>query len=275
MRSSVVSGVHAVLEWREDVWHVRDLGSRNGTFIGGTRIPRHQSVPIASGRALTFGDEASGWSLEDDGPPVAAAMSPDGEIRLADQRMLVIPNEEHPEVTVFASEEGAWFLENAEGRSVAVDGQVTDVFGERWTLLLPELLRETADLQATLDRVEDLHFTFHVSRDEEHVEWVAAGTSLLKKIPHRAYNYLLLTLARIRLEEATQSTLTPSEQGWIHRDDLARMLGHGVTPLNLQIFRARKQLSAMNIENPADLIQRRTGSTQLRIGTSHLSVRPL
>jgi pSer/pThr/pTyr-binding forkhead associated (FHA) protein len=44
-----VSRVHAVLERFGDVWCVRDLGSRNGTFVNGARI--------VGERALHSGDE--------------------------------------------------------------------------------------------------------------------------------------------------------------------------------------------------------------------------
>lgn len=44
-----VSRVHAVLERFGDTWSVRDLGSRNGTFVNGARI--------IGDRALQAGDE--------------------------------------------------------------------------------------------------------------------------------------------------------------------------------------------------------------------------
>src|SRR5215510_12167478 len=46
-----VSRVHAVLERLGDTWCVRDLGSRNGTFVNGDRIIGEQ--------ALHAGDEIS------------------------------------------------------------------------------------------------------------------------------------------------------------------------------------------------------------------------
>ena len=35
LASPRASGEHAVLTWRDGGWHVRDLGSRNGTLIDG------------------------------------------------------------------------------------------------------------------------------------------------------------------------------------------------------------------------------------------------
>lgn len=39
-----VSGRHAQLKFIHGVWHVRDLGSTNGTFINGAKISHDQSV---------------------------------------------------------------------------------------------------------------------------------------------------------------------------------------------------------------------------------------
>lgn len=52
-----VSSRHAVLEYREGRWRVRDLGSRNGTSVDGRRI--HTWEPLREGAALRFaGGEA-------------------------------------------------------------------------------------------------------------------------------------------------------------------------------------------------------------------------
>jgi len=53
------------------------------------------------------------------------------------------------------------------------------------------------------------------------------------------------------------------------------MLGLEPNVLNVQIFRARKQLAAAGFEDAAQLVERRPGARQLRLGTGRLRVRTL
>jgi len=48
-----VSSRHAVIEWREGSWRVRDLGSRNGTTVNGRRITTWRAIRV--GDTLRFG----------------------------------------------------------------------------------------------------------------------------------------------------------------------------------------------------------------------------
>jgi FHA domain-containing protein len=54
--ASSVSREHAELRRGEDSWTVRDLGSRNGTFVDGVRADG--PMPVASGALLKIGDVA-------------------------------------------------------------------------------------------------------------------------------------------------------------------------------------------------------------------------
>ena len=56
IRDQTVSRQHAVLERRGDRWTVTDLGSTNGTGIGGQRVPPHQPAPLSPGSRVGFGD---------------------------------------------------------------------------------------------------------------------------------------------------------------------------------------------------------------------------
>jgi hypothetical protein len=60
------SGEHARLAWTSGAWELRDLGSKNGTFLNGRRIDKPEFV--AAGARLGFG-EPEGWVLEDAGAP--------------------------------------------------------------------------------------------------------------------------------------------------------------------------------------------------------------
>ena len=90
----------------------------------------------------------------------------------------------------------------------------------------------------------------------------------------RAYTYLLLTLARQRLDEAD---VDPAEQGWVHHDDLAHGLRVEPNTIHVQLFRARqalrRALSREGVEHDLVLIERRRGGArQIRLAVEELEV---
>ncbi|MBT8336591.1 MAG: trypsin-like peptidase domain-containing protein [Gemmatimonadetes bacterium] len=74
-----VSGRHARLQRRDGQWWVRDLDSRNGTFVDGDRI--QDWVPLAPGRTIRFGWE--GPEIEVLAPGAAAPEFRQGPSRMA------------------------------------------------------------------------------------------------------------------------------------------------------------------------------------------------
>ena len=52
------SGHHAELVLTESGWKVRDLGSSNGTFVDGKRIPSGQAITLRIGEELKIGSSA-------------------------------------------------------------------------------------------------------------------------------------------------------------------------------------------------------------------------
>ncbi len=52
LEQPAVSSFHAVIEWVNDGWYVRDLGSRNGTSLNGRRL--QQRVSLQPGDVLRF-----------------------------------------------------------------------------------------------------------------------------------------------------------------------------------------------------------------------------
>jgi len=56
-----VSSFHAAIEWIEDGWFVRDLGSRNGTSLNGRRLQGRSALQL--GDVLRFA-RGSAWRVE-------------------------------------------------------------------------------------------------------------------------------------------------------------------------------------------------------------------
>ncbi len=56
LRDQTVSRQHATLDQRGGQWSVTDLGSTNGTAVGGQRLQPQQKVTLQPGTTVQFGD---------------------------------------------------------------------------------------------------------------------------------------------------------------------------------------------------------------------------
>ena len=259
-----MSGHHARIDWRGDGWTVRDLASLNGTWVNGRRIANGGSQEVRAGDELAFGDRGSTWVLEDASAPVPMCLPLEGgEPRLLADGGIALPDVEHPEVSVFLGTDGSWTLEAGERVRVVSTGEVIEAGGRTWRFSCPSEWAQTVKSKSLrLVRESTLHF--EVSRDEEYVSLSAEFEGELVVIGRHAAFYLLLTLARLR--NADSRTLERSEAGWVHRDDVARMLNCGEQQLNVWVYRIRGSFSNKDFIDYASIIERRDGTGQLRIG---------
>jgi pSer/pThr/pTyr-binding forkhead associated (FHA) protein len=60
-----VSRKHGRFVRKLDQWYVEDLGSTNGTFINGSRVPANQLTPVERGDKIRFGQIELEFLLED------------------------------------------------------------------------------------------------------------------------------------------------------------------------------------------------------------------
>ncbi|HEY0138086.1 MAG TPA: FHA domain-containing protein [Nannocystis sp.] len=266
-----VSGEHAVLRWTGSGWEIKDLHSRNGVYVDGHRLPAGERAAIGPGCRLGFGRDG-GHELVDAGEPIAFADPLTGAAPLtAVGGILALPDPDAPEVTIFRA--GAdWAIDRSGETAVVGDGELVRVGDQVWRVHLPELLTPTdvaADLAPQLD---DLLLRFSVSRDEEYVELVAVHDRQTFDLKVRSHHYPLLLLARARLR---QHALPPARQGWVHQHELLELLRVDRNQLHLDIFRVRRQLGALGIRDAARVVERRGGTSQLRIGASRIEIVPL
>lgn len=239
---------------------MRDLGSSNGTWLDGLRLQPGRREPLEEGAVLALGDADSVWRLVDAGPPGALARADDGRSSRSDGGVLLLPDDEAPEVAVVEGPDG-WELDG-EGRRVR-HGDRVDAAGTSWTIDLPTTFART------LDARDGLALHFAVSPDEEFCEVtvVVNGQRIASK--PRSFDYLLVTLARARLADAAH----PSEiQGWLDVEDLARMLRVEPTTVNVHIHRARQAYGKLAPGLGQKLVERRPGTRQLRMGVGALTV---
>jgi hypothetical protein len=273
-----VSAQHAALRWTGDHWEVRDLGSRNGTFLDGVRLKAGDEHRVQVGSTIAFGKlREELWRVVDTSAPTVMAVPVDGgEPVLLDGELLALPSNDDPRATIYRTPEGVWVLEQPDDSTTPITNlQIFEVAGRAWRFSCSETIRTTslATSPAELE-VRHLQLSFAVSRDEEHVQlhMTSAGRSF--DMGSRSHNYLLLTLARRRLDDAAEG-LPDAACGWIYQEDLAHDPSMAPPQLNIDVFRIRKQFAAVGVADAASVIERRPRTRQLRIGTPHLAVAQL
>lgn len=264
-----VSSEHAVLWWHEG-WMLRDLGSRNGTFVDGDRLEAGQERRLAEGSVLRFGTDSGQWVLSSVSPPVAAARCEStGDEVVAEDGILCLPSPDDPVRMIFVDPDGAWVAEDERVREPVADDQLLVIHDRPWRLMLPEDHRATWQAGSDEPGVQELLLSFEVSSDEEFVKLEVERGGKRTVLDPRAHHYLLLTLARRRVEDAEAP---PAQRGWIHRDDVMRMLMMDPQHLNVQIFRARQQFRQVGVTDAVAIVERRSGTGQLRIGAWHIQI---
>jgi hypothetical protein len=120
-------------------------------------------------------------------------------------------------------------------------------------------------------RLPDLAFTFEVSRDEEYVHLRMASEERHFDMGARTHNYLLLTLARRRLADAT-ARLRDSSCGWVYQDEFEHDPTMASPQLNLHIFRIRRHFVRRGVVDGEGIVERRPQTRQLRIGSARISI---
>jgi hypothetical protein len=172
---------------------------------------------------------------------------------------------------ILAASDGSWQLERPDGSLSRLEHDETFlVGGNTWIFCSPNEAKLTSVLQGRFS-IRDAHLQFQVSSDEEHVEMLLDWPACRRELGSRTHNYILLTLARHRLEDAAAG-VPSSACGWVYQDDFLRDLGTSTTQLNVDIFRIRKQFANMDLNDSSAIVERRPRTKQLRIGIAKLSV---
>lgn len=282
LTAGAISAEHASIFWKEGSWWVRDLGSTNGTFVDSKQLAPGERVQLEKGTLLAFGgEEDSGrWRLVDVGPPIVRARRlADGALVEGTSELLCLPDDHEPELTVYVSAMQSWEGDFGGATRPVADQSVVQVGADAWLLELPPPgvgdVADTARASGAGMLLEACALRFRVSRDEEHVEIQLQCGSKVTDLPSRSFHYTLLTLARQRLEDASQPGLAEPEHGWVYVDDLLTQLGTTRAKLNLDAHRARQLFASFGVEGAGRIIDRRTTAKQLRIGVPRLSVERL
>ncbi|MDB4974323.1 MAG: hypothetical protein JWN48_2664 [Myxococcaceae bacterium] len=272
-----VSARHAVVRWTGDGWELKDLGSRNGTFVDGKRVRPGEEIPAPRGTKIAFGKPDQQWVIVDDSSPNVMAVPLDGGPPiLLDGELIALPSIDEPSATIYRNSEGFWVLEQSdEGIAPVRNLQSFQVAGRSYRFCSLDNIGKTSIAEFSPEfEVAHTQLSFSVSRDEEHVELRAHCDGNSFDLGARTHHYLLLTLARRRLADAAGG-LPETSCGWVYQEDLAHDPSMATPQLNLDVFRIRKQFSVLGLPDAANIIERRPRTRQLRIGTPHIEITQL
>jgi hypothetical protein len=258
-----VSSSHAAIEWADEGWRLRDLGSRNGTIVDNRRLLAGQSAPLVVGSRLQFGADRTIWVLSEATAPELMARQVEGPAhRFGDGEYLVLPDANAPEWSVYQDLRGTWVAERG-GEVVAIEDRAVLAVGTRlWRVYLP--VTEARMHAVAIDR---LRLRFAVGAEEVEVVAEAPGSRWRLAASGR----MLLALARRRLADRAAG-LAAAEEGWIRQDELLGLLGLDDGQLDRRIHRARALLGKLGVMHAAALVERRSGERRLRIGVAALEL---
>lgn len=275
-----ISKLHAAIEWTGAHWCLKSLGL-NGTWINGSKLNQGDS------RDLHIKDEIHLAEPRDPGF-VVADLTPPGDMlwpldHPQDQikpiqlsRYHLLPDNNNPELALFQDESTQfWYCEalgqGQESHQRKINhGDLLEFCGSRWQFAQVHIYCPTEAKSSV--QLNDFHFIFHLSQDEETTQLqLQLHQQQLLDLELRSHHYLLLQLARHRVLDAARG-LDKESQGWIYAEQLAAELGLDATHINIQIFRARKQLAdnLPNVLNQQSLVERRAG--KIRFGCEQLTV---
>ncbi|WP_226876488.1 FHA domain-containing protein [Microbulbifer hainanensis] len=276
--SAEISGIHAAIQWTGTHWNIRDL-SRNGTWLNKQQMVPAKNYTLQIGDQINFGRATNpAWVVENlDAPENLLVDLESGEAQSLEQYHL-LPDERDPLASLHYSPiTGQWLYEltansNDSDNAVAVrHGDRIDCGVHSWTLFLADNQGATKELSMQQLSITDFDLRFSVSHHEEHVQLQLRQNDIKLALPARIHNYLLLYLARARVQDMLRGADIDA-QGWVSIQVATRELGITVNHLNTQIFRARKQIaeSLPDAIDTSGLVERR--SWEIRLGCSRFEI---
>lgn len=265
-----VSSRHVLVRWHDDAWWLRDLGSTNGSRLDNTPIAAGQEMRWNESGVLSLG--STQLRLLDASAPCPGLLDlVSGRFIPGETSLCVVEREGETLASVHLEHGTQWWLEQQGQVSPIADGATIHCAGHAFRFFSGGEGRRTAQ-QAKQRSIRQLHLDFTVSLDEEHVSVVATLDGERLDLGARTHHYTLLTLARRRQQDEADASLPHTSRGWISTEILTRQLGSSETKLSVELCRIRQQLSKHGLTDAADIIERRRGTGQLRIGINDFSV---
>jgi hypothetical protein len=260
-----VSAWHAAFRWTGSVWEVKDLGSRNGTYVNGHGLRVGQPCTLARGDLVAFGEPGQDWQLanEEAPRPMVIPLGP-GSPLILDGDVHALPSSEDPQATVFRGSDGLWRIERRSEVTASLEDQTRFEIGGRTfrftcpIFSAPQTTTEQPELRAS-------RLVLAASRDGGRAHLTVETPSGTYDLGARPHHDVLLRLAQHRLADL-QRAVPDASAGWAYEDDIVRELGIPSLQIHVDVFRLRKEIASLGILDPADVVERRPRAGQLRLG---------
>ena len=267
-----VSGRHAKLFWDGGGWQLRDLVSRNGTFVDDQRLGPGSCRRLGPGSRIGVGVATSGWDLVDESPPGVLVNSlSEGHQVVVKDGILAIPSCDDPGAMVYRDADGRWVLEKANHSITPISSmQIFELGSGVWRFSCPpdppQDRNATDSAPARLAQIQ-LHFLVPPRQEPPQLRLMNGRQTIEVVDCHR----LLLTLARKRLADAAAG-LSEAALGWTSEDELASEARRWGIALNTEICRIRRQFGRTDVLDPGSIVVRRPRLRHLRIGTGRIVI---
>jgi len=260
-----VSKYHAVIEWREPNWLLKDI-SKNGLKLNNKIIPAQKHTVLKVGDTIDFaGVGEVTLTIKDLAAPKPMLVNVESPLETIDiSQSLLLPNEDEPELALYlCPDRERWYVERVEQGSEEGpydSGDIVELCNSKWKFLLIAEDDVTTEFDPRQSSLDDVVFRFDLSQDEESTNLTLIENGLEIDLGERSHNYLLVHLLRHR-------SLQADDAGWLDGHLLLKELGLEETHMNIQIFRARKQISAAlpSLSGHSKLIERRRGTLRSSI----------
>lgn len=261
------SAIHARFQLRNGQWRVCDLNSRNGTWVDGKRLT-FAPQELRRESEIIFGSRAETWMLEDTTPSGLFARSGHHELRASDGR-LSLPTRCASPVTVTQTSSNRWCLRNDSHQELLQHREVRVIGDRSYQFYLP-----TGDcVTEELSTASLLQHGLELRDNGESVHAALVDDDKRIDLGSRAHHVVLLALARAWLHDQELGRLAAPERGWLHREDIveqARLAD--VSHLNVLVFRLRRQLERLAVPDASEIIERRPGNGELRLGLREVNI---
>lgn len=275
LHDNAVSRFHARISWSGSEWTLRDLGSRNGTYINGRLQANGKYHRIKAGDTLLFGNLLEEYLLLEDDAPRALVLSYDSqnqETRTPLTHLHPLPSVEHPLCTLFCGKNGGYSLENENGETIALEhGETFTIENMSYRVIFahqPDSSPQTASSDVA-PGPGGIRLVIAVSPDEESAEIKLYNGIAKHAFAPKAHFYLLAFLARLRNERIDNNTA--DESGWVDCDIVCKELMLNKEHLAQQVFRIRQEFKACCPSIAEQIIDRRLRG-KMRIGLPATSV---
>ncbi|GKW54387.1 phosphopeptide-binding protein [Pseudoalteromonas sp. NCCP-2140] len=268
-----VTRIHAVIEWVEPHWYIRDL-SKNGVWLNGKKLEKQTKSLLSLHDNISFSEVSKvEYQLVSIEPPkdLLLPVGNDSLDVIELERYHFLPNNQDPKIIVyFDPNKYTWCYENTDDHQLMTleDSDIITIDAQQWQLFKAEMTSQenTVDLSPPAS-TDDIEFIFSLSLDEEQTELKVKHNDELQDFDVRSHHYLTVLLARYKLADI-KNHFAPEVQGWVQVKKLARDLGINECHVNIQIHRARKQfIESFNFMSADTLIERKRG--KVRFGGEH------